>query len=207
MPTVIYPLPTNAGIAAAIDPAGNGLALAITHVQLGTGQYSVDLDVNPAAAALTALVAPTEARPIAGGYVTGLGQFRVDVLFPEWLGVPNPYNANEIGFFAGDPAAGGILFAVYSHPVTPLTLRGALPYLATFKCALSRIPPGAITIVFDPDESIAAQLMADHEADANPHPQYVRWDAPQGLTAAQRSQARQNIGVPSKPHLFFLGQN
>lgn len=165
--TVINPILTNAGLAAAVAAAGNGLQLAITHVALGTGQYT---PANPNGQ--TAMVARKEKVAIAGGYASGAG-FMINVLFPAWAGTPNPYNATELGFYAGDPDAGGVLFAIYSAPTGTLVQRNALEYTAQFAMALTRVPAGSVTVTIDPSAAQALGLLAQHEGKSNPHTQYV----------------------------------
>jgi hypothetical protein len=171
MPAALTPKITNAGLAAAISASGSGLQLAITHVALGTGSYSS----ATSGAAMTALVAIKEVATIASGFVGTSGSFSATVHFPAWTGVPSAYNATEIGFYAGDPTAGGILFAVYSDPSTTVQARtSASEFLATFNLQLTSVPAGSITINVDPSAAMAAALLAAHVAQTNPHPQYVR---------------------------------
>jgi hypothetical protein len=166
MQAIINPLITDVGLAAAIAANGSGLQLAITHLALGTGKYT------PVAGA-TALTARKEKVTIAGGFVSATGGFRINALFPAWAGTPNPYTATEIGFYAGDPDAGGILFAVYSHLTDTLVVRNSLDYIASFGLQLSRVPAGSITITLDPSGAQALALVSAHEAATNPHPQYL----------------------------------
>lgn len=170
MPSIINPLITDAGLAAAIAAGGTGLAsIAITHIALGTGQYA-----TAGAAGMTALVNRKEKVTIAGGFVNALGSFRLNAIFPAWAGVPNPYSATEIGFFAGDPDAGGLLFAVYSHVSDVLVVRNSLDYIASFGLQLSRVPAGSVTISLDPSGAQALVLISNHEAAADPHIVYMK---------------------------------
>ena len=167
MPTIISPTITDAGLAAAINADANGLQLAITHVALGTGQYTPSI-------AQTALTARKEKVTISGGFVTGVGGFKVNVLFNGWSGTPNPYNATEVGFYAGDPDAGGILFAVYSSPTSVIVQRNALDYIASFGLQLSRVPTGSVTVEVDPSGAHALALIAYHESLPDAHTAYVK---------------------------------
>lgn len=189
--TPIQPLITDAGLAAAIAAEGTGLTLQITHVQLGTGAYTLDFTEGSSDFARVALVAPVETNVIAGGYRAN-ARFRVDVMFEGYGGAT--YGVSEIGFWAGDPNAGGVLFAIWAQP-TVFAQRNMLRYLATFNLKLSRVPFDSVSVVIDPDLALALALVADHEAAENPHPQYVRHDAAQGLSAGQQLQARQNINA------------
>jgi hypothetical protein len=190
MPTIISPLITDAGLAAAIAASGLGMQLTLTHVALGSGQYTP-------ANAQTTLTNRKEKITISAGIVTAGGGFKLSVLFPAWAGIPNPYNATEIGFYAGDPDSGGVLFAVFSHPSAVIVQRNALDYVAQFALQLSRVPAGSVTVQIDPAGAQSLALIAAHEAAVNPHPQYVRNDAAQGLTTAKKLQSRANINAQS----------
>lgn len=166
MPTIINPLITEAGLAAAVAANGLGLQLAITHVALGSGQYTPDIG-------MTSMVTRKEKVTIPSGYVTGGGGFRINALFPAWAGTPNPYNATEVGFYAGDPDAGGVLFAVYSHTSSVIVQRNSLDYVCQFSMVLTRVPAGSVTVTIDAAASQALALVAAHEVGADPHPQYA----------------------------------
>lgn len=169
MPT-LNPKLTDAGKAAAINADANGMQLAITHVALGTGKY----DSAAVGAAMTAMVSRKEQVQPGAGVVTGAGGFRLNVRFAPWEGTPNPYEATELGFYAGDPDAGGVLFAVYSHPSDVLVQRNSLFYLAQYAFQLTDVPSGSITISLDPDAAQWLGMLNLHLNDTNPHPQYVR---------------------------------
>jgi len=170
MATIINPVITDAGLAAARNASSTGVQLAITHVCLGTGQYT---PANPNTQ--TAMVARKEKVTIAGGFATTTG-IAINVLFPAWAGTPNPYNATEISFYAGDPDAGGVLFAVYSQASGVIVQRNALEFVAQFGLALSRVPAGSVTVTLDPSGALALALIGQHEAKADPHTQYFRTD-------------------------------
>lgn len=170
MPTIINPIITNPGLAAAQAQSGLGLQLAITHVQLGSGGYALNTAAGSADYNRTGLVTLKETVPIAAGHVTGPG-FRVDALFPPWLATA--YGVNEVGFWAGDPAAGGILFAYWAQ-VASFTTRNNIDYLASFAVGLARVPAGSVTVTFNPSTAEAIAMMSYHEAAADPHPQYVK---------------------------------
>ena len=186
MPAVINPLITDAGLAAAIAASGSGLQLAITHVALGAGQYTPSNSQ-------TAMTDRREKAAIAGGMVSGTGSFRLSVLFPSWGAAA--YNASEMGFYAGDPDAGGVLFAVYSTASGLIVNRTNIDYVASFAMQLTRVPAGSVTVTVDVSVSQAMAQLANHLGDVNPHNQYVRHDAPQGLSNAAKNQARRNLNA------------
>jgi hypothetical protein len=138
MTTAINPALTDAGLAAAVAANGAGLQLGITHVAIGTGQYVPT-------GGQTLLVNRKEKAVVSSG-VSLPGGFELTVNFPSWAGTPNPYNATEIGFYAGDPDAGGVLFAVHSHPSDVIVQRNAANYTATFGLLLSRVPLDSVTV-------------------------------------------------------------
>lgn len=192
MPATLNPMITDAGLAAAINAKNDGLTLAITHIALGTGKY--DSDVG--GAGMTAMAARKEKRTIAGGQVQGTGGFKVSVLFDSWVGSPSTYEVSELGFYAGDPDAGGVLFAVWSHPSDVLVQRNSLTFASSYTLQLTRVPAGSIVIEIDPDASAALALLSLHEGASDPHPGYVKKigdtsTGPQlGLTAAQHDDSK-----------------
>jgi hypothetical protein len=167
MPSLLNPVITDAGLAAAVAANGAGLQIQITHIALGTGQYAP-------ANNRTALAARKEKAAVGAGSVGPDGSFKIVVLFPAWAGVPNPYNATEIGFYAGDPDAGGVLFAVHSHPSDVIVQRNAIDYVASFGLQLARVPSGSVTVVVDPGAAQALGLVFAHEAKPDPHAQYAK---------------------------------
>lgn len=166
--TIIFnPLITDAGMTAATTANGLGIQLAITHIALGSGSYAP-------AGNRTALASYKEKATVAGGFLVGVGGLRIDVLFPALTGAIVPYGATEIGFYAGDPDDGGILFAVHSHPVGVIVQRTTtLDYVAQFGLQIARVPSGSISIIVDTSVSQAIALLNAHESSTNPHPNYA----------------------------------
>lgn len=206
--TIIQPLITNAGLAAAIAASGSGVQLAITHIQLGSSAYVLDPTPGSADYNRTALVTPTEKVAAAAGHVMDKG-FRVDASFPSWT--LTPYGVTEIGFWAGDPAAGGVLFAIWAQ-ATPFTTRSNIDYLASFAVALARVPAGSVTVTYDPSLSDAMALVNFHEAEADPHTQYIKragdtMDNPLHLGAAAKpAQFDDSDKVPSTGWIRRFGR-
>jgi hypothetical protein len=172
MPTVITPVITDAGLAAAITANGNGVQLSITHVVLSTDQFTPT--------GTSTISVRKEKATVASGYTTGTGSFRINVLFSSYSGAA--YNATTIGFYAGDPDAGGILFGVYSHPSSVIVQRNSLDYLAQYGLTLSRVPAGSISVTVDPTAAQAFALIAAHETATHPHSQYMRRTGEAALT-------------------------
>lgn len=163
MSSTINPVITDAGLAAAIAADGAGLSLAITHVALGAGSYTPT-------GFETALVDRRETVTIASGTVGVGGTFSVAVVFPENTGTA--YDAKEIGFYAGNPASGGTLFAVHSS-ATSIVFRSTLDFLAQFSLTLAAVPTGSVSVLIDPAAAILHALIQEHEDKPDPHPQYT----------------------------------
>lgn len=178
MATAITPLITNAGLAAAIDADTNSLQLAITHVALGSGRYTP-------AANRTALAARKEKASVSFGASSGPTSLVVTATFKGYTGTE--YDLTEVGFYAGDPDAGGVLFAVAALPTGRFAVRNAsvATYSPQFALQLSGVPSGSVTVTIDESGGIAEGLLAAHEDAANPHPQYLREDdgCPIGMVA------------------------
>jgi phage-related tail fiber protein len=164
MPTLIQPTITDIGLAAAVNAQSNGLQLAITHVVLSTAKFT-----PTGSSTLTGI---KEKTTVAASVTVGPGAFRINTLFTAYSGAA--YDAAAIGFYSGDPDAGGKLFAVYSHPTSTLVQRNSLDYLAQFSLTLARVPAGSVTVTVDPSAAQALALVAAHEQLTDPHPQYIR---------------------------------
>lgn len=184
MPTTITPRITTAGIDASIAAHGAGLSLQITHVAIGAGSYAPS-------GSETALSDMREFVTVASGAVGAGGSFSLSAMFGENSGVA--YDAKEVGFFAGSPASGGVLFAVHSGTET-IVHRSTLDFLARFSLVLTSVPTGSVSILVDPTASVSHALIQEHLDDPDPHPQYT--------THAEAVQiARQPAGVT----FFFAG--
>lgn len=166
MPTVINPKITDAGMAAAVAASNDGLQLKITHVALGTGQYT------PAENA-TALFVRKEKVAVSGASSAGPGAFAVSVYLPSYT-AGAPYNVGEIGFYAGDPDAGGVLFAVHSAPGATIFQRNTIDWVGQFAMKVTRVPAGSVTIEVDPGGALSLAIMAQHLGNTHPHTQYIR---------------------------------
>lgn len=170
MPAAFTPVITAAGVAAALAADGNALSLDITHIALGAASYTPVGNE-------TALVDRRETVLVSAGSITGPSQITVSGTFraADYSGAA--YNIGEIGFYAGDPGAGGILFAVASQAGDNFGSRGSssvIEFLATFVLNLSGVPTGSVSVTVDPNAGAAYLLLASHQSASNPHPVYVR---------------------------------
>lgn len=171
--TVFQPVITAAGVAAALAADGLGLDLNITHIALGSGKYAPT-------SGQTALVDRREKAACGPGSTASSTAFQVLATFSGYSGAD--YDLGEIGFYAGDPDAGGVLFAVASRVGERFAVRSAsvATYTADYTVNLSGVPAGSVTITVDPGAGVAAGLLAAHTAASNPHPQYVQGEVPVG---------------------------
>jgi microcystin-dependent protein len=172
LPTPFTPIPTAAGLIAAAAAIGSGLQVSITHIQLGTGQYTPAVN-GMGQATQTALVSPRQAVPISGGgqVPTQPNTCRVYGYFVSGTA----YMAGEVGFWSGDPSVGGsTLMAVYSAPSAEIAYINSISAAAIqYALSLAAFPADSITVTVDPDVAALNYLIGQHEGDSNPHPQYL----------------------------------
>lgn len=145
---------TAAGRAAAINAAGIGLSLSLTHMSLGT-----------------ATTQRVETTLVASGSTPGDGSLRMTALFPPHTPA---YAATVAGLWAGNPASGGILFASWTGDVVSAIQRGDVQYIAALGLTLSSVPAGSVTVTVDPDAAEMLAIMSVHEGATDPHTGYVR---------------------------------
>lgn len=161
------PYITPQGVAAARDAANNGLTLRLTHMAIGSGLYDPAGRAAMAARRAKATLAPSPPQPTEGQLYTA-------ALFDAQAYTGTAFDVGEVGFYAGDPDAGGVLFAVVSWASRRAVFSNtAADLLLTYTLALSAVPSGSVTVQVDPNASIAHALVAQHVSGANPHSQYV----------------------------------
>lgn len=171
MPAIINPTITDAGLAAAVAADAGGIQVSITHVALGAGAYAPT-------GSETAMVDRREKVTLADGTVFG-GVLHVNAMFPALGGAP--YTASEIGFYIGDPDAGGTLFSVYSTTATEgIVLRTSLEFVAQFTLGLTRVPAGSVTVNIDPAAAFLYAMLQGHREEVDAHPEMLQahLDAP-----------------------------
>lgn len=159
---------TTAGETAAADADSNSLQVAITHVALGAGQYTPTVGQ-------TALADRRETVAVLVGAAQD-NQLTLTASFLSSAYAGAQYDVGEIGFFIGDPGAGGVLFAVISSPTMAAPRRSStMPnYTSTFTLALTGVPTGSVTVNFDPGAAAALIALAAHVAASDPHTQYMK---------------------------------
>lgn len=186
MPATINPVLTEAGLVAALDADFNGIQLGMTHVAFGSGQYTPAVN-GEGHATQTAMVDRREKSTFNPGSKTTPLQVTMNTVFPGYVGTP--YNVGEIGFWAGDPDAGGILVAIFSAPGYVHAFRNdQLDLAESYSLVLAAVPEGSVSVTVDPLAATAQLFMDDHLAHADPHHQY--WTrAEQEAYAAGASQA------------------
>ena len=162
---------TDAGLAAAVSQAQLGFELSLTHVQLGSGNRTPN-------GAEVALLDPRQTVTISGGSKPAPNQLRIAARFASETGYP----IAEIGLWAGDPNAGGVLFAYWSQPAGVLAQKfPGVDFIFAYDMTLGAAAPGNIAISVDPSGAQALALVAEHEVKTDPHPQYQMRRASDGL--------------------------
>jgi hypothetical protein len=167
MTTPFQPIITVAGLTAAINAHNDGLELLLTHVVLGAASYDPD-------GSETALSDRREKAAISGGFRAAPTQISVHALFAGFMGTS--YVAKEVGFYAGDPDAGGVLFALYSQATGYLhayRTHGGVDLGEVYNLSLGAAPANSVGILVDPDAAMLMFLLAQHRVDPSAHPQYV----------------------------------
>lgn len=162
------PVITSAGVAAAIAANNLGLDLQITHIALGAGAY------NPTGAE-TALQDRRETAAVGPGSRTDGDTITINAVLPSSAYAGAPYNICEVGFFAGNPASGGTLFAVASASGESFGSRSSVvaDFVVTIAMTLQGVPAGSVTVTVDENAGASFKLIEEHEAAGNPHPQYL----------------------------------
>lgn len=162
---------TDAGLAAAVSQAQLGFDLSLTHVQLGSGNRAPN-------GTEVALLNPQQTVTISGGSKPAPNQLRIAARFASETG----YAIAEIGLWAGDPNAGGVLFAYWSRPSGVLAQKfPGIDFIFAYDMTLGAAAPGNLAITVDPSGAQALALVAEHEVKADPHPQYQMRRASDGL--------------------------
>ncbi|MDF0605374.1 hypothetical protein HZU77_006885 [Neisseriaceae bacterium TC5R-5] len=154
---------THAGHTALWNAQNTGVSLALTHVSFGDGRQTPTGEE-------TALLSVRQTVPIAGGSRITDTQIRLRAQIPG----TTYYEVCEIGIWAGDPAAGGKLFAYYAVPdgVIMYVVEGISAIFA-YDFTVAQAVGDHLTILADAGQSAVLALLSEHEAAANPHPQYV----------------------------------
>ena len=163
MPTPIIFTITAAGRLAALDAFDNGLTIALTHCAFGSGKYTPT-------GSETALNTELGRVGLSGGAIESVS---ATLRFSAALVAFTHINAFEIGLFSST----GVLFAVASTTSTTIPLTVVEPNIDTicaFGLVLGDVPASSLTITLDPNAPLAIQLVTQHAAAANPHPQYKR---------------------------------
>ena len=128
----VVPVVTQAGLTAAFNADQSGLQIEITHIALGSGQWTPDETA-------TALMTEEQRVPVAAGQVIPPNQLHVSALIDG----PDEYWINEFGIIAD----GSVLFAVWSDPANPLTYKASnVRTVFNHGLILRAFPPGSITV-------------------------------------------------------------
>lgn len=184
---------TQAGLATVFNARKTGLDLALTHIQLGSGQATPQ-------GLETALIAPQQTAPIASGSQVTPTQIRMSATFSGDAAYP----IGEIGVWAGEPgAAASVLVAYWSRPAAPVAHKSAgVDFIFTHDMAIADAlgADGGLTVHIDPTHAGTTALVAAHEAAADPHPQYLREDEAQAIAQQAVQQALQPLAAQHASH-------
>ena len=152
---------TDAGKAAAIDAGNLDVSIKLAYIAVGSGRYDASTD----AATLSSLKTQLAKYSLSGGS-TQNGTLNLIAAIDSTITA----DIYEVGLLTTD----GILFAVAavsgSDPL--FNLVNEITTIITIGLALADIDAGAVTIVIDTNTSAAVQLLNEHLAADNPHPQY-----------------------------------
>jgi hypothetical protein len=165
MPVFTSPVVTDVGRAAALSQHALGLSLTLTHAVVGASSYLPTVTQ-------TTLVDPRHKGVLIGNATVGdraTGIMRI--ARATYAGAL--FDVGEIGFYAGDPDAGGTLVMVLSNPPDLYgTLGGGqmVDLTATIDLRLVSLPAGSITIAVDTTSATSAAMIMEHIASTNPHP-------------------------------------
>lgn len=156
---------TQKGQAAVFNAQKTGTALNLTHIQLGSGNKA------PAGTEL-ALVTPQQVAAIAAGSSVSATQIRMSAIFG---GTAN-FNIGEIGLWSGDPAVStSVLVAYWSQASGFLAVKSSgVDFIFSHDMVLNTaVPLGSMTIMADQAQSAMLATINNHQAAADPHPQYT----------------------------------
>ncbi|GAA5003360.1 hypothetical protein GCM10023206_07010 [Acinetobacter puyangensis] len=152
---------TNVGKQAAIDAENLKVTIELAYIAVGSGRY----DASQAAENLQSLTNQLARYNLSGGSTQG-GTLNLIASIDSTISA----DIYEIGLLTED----GILFAVASTTdIDPLfTLVNEITTVVTIGMSLADVNSDSISIVIDSDGQIATQLMNEHLAADDPHPQY-----------------------------------
>ncbi len=168
---VLNPKITAAGLSLYPQPAQPGFSVTLTHIAIGTALYTPDLNAAGEATQV-ALKAEVARFPISSGTSPNPRQIQIGTTITDTDPTgrsPNGKSIGEIGFYAGNT-----LFAVWSRPDSALFVKSAsldVPFAYTLDVSI--LPTGSVVVTVTTDPQGMAALILQHEAKADPHPQYV----------------------------------
>jgi hypothetical protein len=174
---------TQGGQTAVWNATRTGLALELTHLQLGSGNRAPS-------GTETALLAPQQAVPIAAGFSVTPTQIRMAGVF----GGSQSYVIREASAWNGPPdVAGSTLVLYWSQESGDLAVKSpGVDFIFSHDMALDdALPAGSLTILADNSQSAMLAMMMAHEAGSNPHSQYLK---------------KSDVLPAMRSRLYFFGQ-
>ncbi|KVN83419.1 hypothetical protein [Burkholderia ubonensis] len=164
----LNPKITKAGLGLLPQNNGTGLAVAITHIALGTSLYTLDESVRD----FVMLKNEVARYAVTSGAKTSPTSIQLGTTITDIdIGgrSPNGKYIGEIGFFSGNT-----LFAVWSRADSPLFIKSAnfdVPFAYTLDVTV--LPSESVTVTLTTDPAGMAAMLNQHEAKSDPHPQYA----------------------------------
>lgn len=168
MTLALNPKITKAGLALMPTSSGTGFAVSITHIALGTGIYALDDSVRD----FVMLRGEVARYAVTSGSKTSSTSIQIGATITDTDisgRTPNGKAIGEIGFYAG-----ATLFAVWSRADSALFIKSSgieIPFAYTLDT--SAFPENSMTVTVSTDAAGMAALILQHEAKADPHPQYA----------------------------------
>lgn len=158
---------TDEGRLAVLDAQKQGLKLSLKTLAVGTSQYM-------ASGKETRLKSEAMRVDIV---TSGIEKESKSLRFSASLNSPTLKTIHEIGLFTSDNK----LFAIAASNDPLFTIYANVTFVGSFGLSLDGFDVDKITVSTDPDGMISLQLMEDHLAAENPHPQYVGGEKFEGL--------------------------
>lgn len=160
MATILEPVITDAGMAAAIAADAASIEIAISHISFGEGFYTPT-------GTETALQNEMVKVPVAAGFRVTPTQIRLGAI---WQDETLTKNITEIGYWIGTT-----LFAIWSRASgVPVAIKTpGVDFVAFYDLALAIVPPNSVNVAIDPDANDALAALLNHEVDPAAHPQYL----------------------------------
>lgn len=204
----LNPKITKAGLAIMPQVTGTGFAVTITHIALGTCLYALDESVRD----FVMLRNEVARYAVTSGSKTSSTAIQLGTTITDVdIGgrSPNGKYIGEIGFYSGNT-----LWAVWSRADSPLFIKSAsfdVPFAYTLDTTY--LPADSVNVTVTTDPQGMAALINQHEAKADPHPQYATDADVAALSAIVSTKqpligftpVQQGGGIGQGPNKVYMG--